>query len=614
MTAIPGNLKFILPRRLWLARGESTVAAIGMSVTAILILALTGCGYWLLRTQTQAEHDARRGEVRGMAIVLGQALQEILADKEVSPARRLFVEATARHGLTLCQLTTVGGEVLIDGATGRGTNRFAETDFSTSTPPAPSFTVMDGVARLAEPVAIGDGGYALLKIEAPVDVSGADSFQAQLAVGAISAGSLLALLLVYRHFRTRMAALGVIREALLEAHRGQTSESALMVAADLGEEAAAWNHIVGEQQKLRRLAAVQEAKQGMGASTAGDSGDLAGGCDAMTQGLVMVDETLRVRYANHAAAMFLHSTREGLLNQPIDTMIPEKEVAQAVKSAIESAKRATHMVDRRATGGTGVLRFVVRPVRRGDASTAMLVIEDVTQQRVAEEARHDFVAHATHELRTPLTNIRLYLETLIDEGDKDAQLKAKCLNVMNQETRRLERMVGDMLSVAEIEAGAMKLQRDDVRVDELLQEVQRDYQPQADEKRILLEFKLPPKLPVIQADRDKLALAVQNVVGNALKYTPERGKVTVAVDVSHGSLTIDVVDTGIGISKEDAQKVFEKFYRAQDKRVASITGSGLGLALAREVMRLHGGDITLESQLDHGSTFSISVPLHADGG
>ena len=431
----------------------------------------------------------------------------------------------------------------------------------------------------------------------------------------VGAASLLALWLVYRHFRTRMAAIGAIREALLDLQQGESSESALLIAADLGIEAQAWNRMVAEQQRLRRLAAVQETRSDAAGSTSSSSGsnsDLASGCDAMAHGLIMIDDQMHVQYANNAAALFLHKTRDQLIGQPIDPLLEGADLVDAMHKAVTASRRATHLVDRREQG-EGVLRYIIRPVRRGDASTAMLVIEDVTQQRVAEEARHDFVAHATHELRTPLTNIRLYVETLLEGEAEDPTSRARCLDVINQETRRLERMVGDMLSVAEIEAGSLKIDRDDVKLDQLLHDVEQDYQALAQEKQIALEFHLPPKLPTLQADRDKLIMAIQNVVGNAMKYTPEAGSVTVSIESDDQMITLDVTETGIGIAPEDQEKVFEKFYRAADKRVSNITGSGLGLSLAREVVRLHGGDITLESQVDHGCTFTITLPVsHED--
>ena len=135
-----------------------------------------------------------------------------------------------------------------------------------------------------------------------------------------------------------------------------------------------------------------------------------------------------------------------------------------------------------------------------------------------------------------------------------------------------------------------------------------DYSGQASEKNITLEFKLPPKLPVIQADRDKIGLALHNLVNNALKYTPAGGRVEVKVDVKDGSMTIEVVDSGIGIAEVDIAQIFDRFYRAKDPKVSEVTGSGLGLALAREVIRLHGGDIHVESEVGKGSTFSVILP------
>jgi two-component system phosphate regulon sensor histidine kinase PhoR len=180
--------------------------------------------------------------------------------------------------------------------------------------------------------------------------------------------------------------------------------------------------------------------------------------------------------------------------------------------------------------------------------------------------------------------------------------------VINSESRRLERIVGDMLSVSEIEAGSFKLRSGDVRLDTVFEELRADFAPQAKEKGVSLRFDLPPKLPAIKGDRDKIVLAIHNLIGNAIKYTPRSGKVVVRVVVDAGQMLVEVTDTGIGIAAEETDLIFEKFYRAKDKRVSDITGTGLGLALAREVVRLHGGDISVRSELNKGSTFTMMVP------
>jgi signal transduction histidine kinase len=301
------------------------------------------------------------------------------------------------------------------------------------------------------------------------------------------------------------------------------------------------------------------------------------------------------------------------LTLPIAEHLKDAAVLEAVKSVVGGGvrRRTTVELRRTAAEGGGILRIGVRPVRKDDAAAALIVIEDVTQQRVADESRNAFVAQATHELRTPLTNIRLYTEQAIEAGDSDTAVRTRALDVINQETRRLERIVGDMLSVSEIEAGSFKLRPGDVRLDALFQELDEEYRAQAAEKRISLAFTMPPKLPVIKGDRDKIVLALHNLIGNALKYTPEGGKVEIRVEANEQELRVDVVDTGIGVAPEESELIFERFYRAKDTRVAGITGTGLGLALARDVVRLHGGDINVQSQLNHGSTFTLTLPTMA---
>jgi signal transduction histidine kinase len=172
--------------------------------------------------------------------------------------------------------------------------------------------------------------------------------------------------------------------------------------------------------------------------------------------------------------------------------------------------------------------------------------------------------------------------------------------------------VGDILSITEIEAGTLTVRKDDVRLEEIFPELQADYAAQATDRSVQLAFRLPPKLPVIKGDREKIRVALHNLIGNALKYTPGGGQVSVAVTANDGHLRVEVSDTGIGMSDEDRAHVFEKFYRAKDARVAKITGSGLGLAIAREVVRMHGGDITVESELNRGSTFTLVLPIPAE--
>jgi two-component system phosphate regulon sensor histidine kinase PhoR len=235
-------------------------------------------------------------------------------------------------------------------------------------------------------------------------------------------------------------------------------------------------------------------------------------------------------------------------------------------------------------------------------------IRDVTQQKLAEEMRDQFVDTATHELRTPLANIKAYAETLALTEMIDIEQQKQFLNTINSEASRLARFVDDLLSVSSMELGSLSLNKTVTDLGRMLNEVVVKVRPQIDEKGQTFETKFPEKLPEPELDKDKIAAVLVNLLGNAVKYTPEGGRVALRVNVTDHQIEMSIEDTGVGIAEDELPKVFDKFFRSQDPRVQQETGTGLGLALAQEVVRLHGGQITVESELNKGSTFSVILP------
>ena len=602
------------PGRRIFGHGESVVGTMGFAVAAIVLAAVAATSWWTMRTQRRITRAHRTEQLKALSVLLAQSAEALMAGDELSFLRRLVSETGLHHDLVRCRITLPDGRVVAAADPSRiGIQKLPEQWPAGRMGPA-SESATRYRYSIYRPLHIPGRGSASLEIVAPMDSPGGSYWEAEAGVGAIGVGALAALLLVYRWVRKRFRALAAIREALLcYRQEGAAATDALSVSAALGPEAEAWNRLLGQNKELRKQVAVERAKESL-QTTRGVKGDLPAACDALPQGIILVDEKGRAKFVNGAAAVFLRARRDDIVGADLAEYIKDPSVLESIRATASGSvcRRTTVELERGDGGGEGVLRFSVRPLRAQDATAAVIIIEDVTQQRVAEEARNAFVAQATHELRTPLTNIRLYVETALEEGENDPALRAKCLNVINQESRRLERMVGDILSVAEIEAGSFKLRQDDVPLGVMFQELQADYAAQAAEKEIELTFDLPPKLPVITGDRDKIALALHNLIGNALKYTPAGGEVTVTMSAGPNELVVEVADTGIGISQEDQQRIFRKFYRAKDSRVAKITGSGLGLALAREVIRLHGGDITVQSELDKGSTFTLTLPVVAE--
>ena len=406
-----------------------------------------------------------------------------------------------------------------------------------------------------------------------------------------------------------LRALEMLAGAVADAADGEPDAEAVRLDVSFGPEAAAWNRWADRWALLRSSG---------GSGVAATSAEAAGGSwaagemfESLWLGVLVLDAAGEIMHANGAAGVLLGKTSAGLRGLLAARLFSGATGERlSVMAAGTGPKRMTEELDLVAPGGTErcVIRLTARALRRSGEAAVMVAIEDVTQQRLADEAHRGFVAQATHELRTPLTNIRLYLEEAVESGEEDPEIVRHALNVIGTEAQRLERLVGDMLSVSEIEAGSLALAVDDVRVETLADEIERMYTMQASEKQIVFSVERPPKLPVLRGDRGKIASAVHNVIGNALKYTPAGGKVSVRISGDDGSATFEVSDTGLGIDPGQHERIFEKFTRADDSRLKGITGSGLGLALAREVARLHGGDVTVESSVGQGSTFTVFIP------
>jgi PAS domain S-box-containing protein len=256
-----------------------------------------------------------------------------------------------------------------------------------------------------------------------------------------------------------------------------------------------------------------------------------------------------------------------------------------------------------------VARHPICIVDSGHHETHVWTVRDVTQQKLAEEMRDQFVDTATHELRTPLANIKAYAETLALADVIDIEQQKQFLNTINSEATRLARFVDDLLSVSSMELGSLSLNKQVTDLGRMLNEVITKIRPQAEEKELTLEVVFPEKMPEPELDKDKIATVLVNLLGNAVKYTPQGGRVTFRVNLTDQHIEINVEDTGVGIAEDEVEKVFDKFFRSNDPRVQEQTGTGLGLALAQEVVRLHGGRISVESEINKGSTFTVTLPL-----
>jgi signal transduction histidine kinase len=243
----------------------------------------------------------------------------------------------------------------------------------------------------------------------------------------------------------------------------------------------------------------------------------------------------------------------------------------------------------------------------------IVVLSDVTAEREAERMKDEFFALVSHELRTPLTSIIGYLELLQEDGSGDgdpaAAQRAQFLTVIDRNARRLLRLVGDLLFVAQVEAGRLSLDEGEVDLEAVAAESIEAATPRARAGGVELVLETEP-LPPVRGDQDRLGQAIDNLVSNAIKFTPDGGRVTVRLARDDDRAVIEVSDNGIGISDVDMQRLFERFFRTQRATAAAIPGVGLGLTIAQAIVHGHEGRLSVQSSEGEGTTFRIDLPLH----
>jgi signal transduction histidine kinase len=241
-------------------------------------------------------------------------------------------------------------------------------------------------------------------------------------------------------------------------------------------------------------------------------------------------------------------------------------------------------------------------------------LEELNQKvQEANRLKTEFVTVVTHELRSPLTSIAGYLDLLLEEEGRDgAEAREAYLQIVKRNADRLLELINDLLDLARLEAGKLELKRVPLDLEGLIQEVSGALRPQIEGKGQHLRLDLAASLPIVTGDPERLTQILLNLVSNAHKYTPQGGSITIATRAERAGVCIAVQDTGIGLSSEEQQQLFTKFFRAQHPLVREAAGTGLGLAIARALVELHGGALTVVSAPDHGATFNVTLPTAHD--
>jgi len=257
------------------------------------------------------------------------------------------------------------------------------------------------------------------------------------------------------------------------------------------------------------------------------------------------------------------------------------------------------------------LHAVATKNEAGEITGALVLFHDITELKRIDQVRRDFVANVSHELRTPLSILRGYIETLLDSPKTSSEELTRILRVMERHSNRLELLVEDLLTLAQLESGNPDLQLGNVDLPSFFRDMIRDWEKKFTSKQLNIVVDVPSELSPICVDRTRLQEALYNLLDNAVKYSRERGEIRLSARQCDGETELIVSDQGIGIAKEDLPRIFERFYRADKARSPDkVRGTGLGLAIVKHIAQLHGGRVEAESELGKGTTIRVLLPMN----
>ena len=363
---------------------------------------------------------------------------------------------------------------------------------------------------------------------------------------------------------------------------------------EIGQLAIAFNHLTNQLQESQ-------------STTEGERRKLASVLENMTDGVIATDRKGRVSLINDSALAMLRLTRDLVLNRPISSILgvePEyafEDLIQLKESIALDFSTDEQPYILRAT-------FSVTQRETGFVNGLIVVLHDNTEQEKIDMERREFVSNVSHELRTPLTTMRSYLEALADGAWKDKEIAPSFLHVTQTETERMIRLVNDLLKLSRMDSQDYDLNMEWVEFnhffDSIIERFEFSKSQDVDFKRLLPNVDF-----FVEIDTDKMTQVIDNIISNALKYSPDGGEIRFGVTQSDDMIKVMISDDGMGIPKTNVKRIFERFYRADRARSRAMGGTGLGLAIAREMIMAHGGEIWADSEEGKGTTIYFTLPM-----
>jgi two-component system, OmpR family, sensor histidine kinase ResE len=409
------------------------------------------------------------------------------------------------------------------------------------------------------------------------------------------AGVAIILTTIFAFFlSTRIAApLRKMREAAFEVARGKFDTKVPILTHDeIGELATAFNQM-GRQLKFNMSALSQEKEQ------------LSSILSSMADGVITFNRDGTILITNPPADRFLQYWYYEMGGISTDSEATPPEVMDLFEQAVDT--EAEQVGEISFQGRHWVI--LVSPLYSNRfIRGAVAVLRDMTEERQLDKMRQDFIANVSHELRTPISMLQGYSEAIVDDIAESQEEKKEMAKVIYDESLRMGRLVNELLDLARMEAGHLQLTMEDVNISSFINRIIHKFQGLAKDNEIQLIAEIENETTTISFDPDRIEQVLTNLIDNAIRHTPKGGSVKLSVTSDDKGIMIRVKDSGTGIPDEDLPFVFERFYKADKARTRGRAGTGLGLAIAKNIIDAHRGHISVQSKLNHGTTFSFLLP------
>ena len=578
---------------------------ITLAFTALIILTLGVASFYLVTVvrssyltnlETRLEHEAR---------LVAESGARYFSEQADSRALQAAVERMSANIAARVTFIASDGSVLADSAedpagmanqavqpeVARALN--AGVGISTRR----SGTAGEELIYVAVPVIAGESVQGVARVAAPA-AQVQDSVNRSITVIALIgiAGAVFAVLLGYGVASRTSRSIGALTEGARQLTAGELDYRVQAQGRDETQELAqAFNRMAVSLRDLVRDLSVERGK-------------LTAVLNTMADGVVVIDGSGRIVLVNHAAEEILNLTGGDVLDRRFTEIIRDHNLQQLVARCMEQREVQHEEVE--IPQWQRYLSVITTPLAEHGDSSVLLTMHDLTRIRQVETTRKEFVSNVSHELRGPLAAVKILAESLASGALKEKKRAKDFLRRINGEIDRMAAMVNELMELSRIESEQSGLQHAPLDLHPFIDALREEHYERTEKQKIALEIALPEHLPQVRGDEEKLRQVFDNLLNNALKFTPKDGRISLSAQQENGTVCLRVADTGVGIPRKHLPHIFERFYKVDRSRHSE--GFGLGLAIVKHIVQAHGGEIHAESAEGQGTTFTVVLPAVAD--